>query len=246
MPGIHILVVDNENDWLELVSKYFSELGNYVEPAHSLAEARSSLLTKKFDVVFTNLHLQPTQPPLSSYPRYDYLGVQVIKCVHEQTPGTPCFIISGEPSELNERLRDYPEYVDFFFKPRLALDWDTLNRKISRLDTYKRLIEDGYRSVEVRVIGHKGQAGTIISQISAEPIEGIEKLITTLKNVEKLKDKIPALGVRLSVLQEMEQHRAQIGLLSDTQQYQRREAIYFAMVVCQELDVYDRIALGVP
>jgi CheY-like chemotaxis protein len=239
MPGTRILVIDNEEDWLELVSQYLRDLGNYVEVARSVSQAQSSLLNKRFDVVFTNLHLLPRPAALSTYPRRDFLGVQVIRHVHKHAPGTPCFIISGEPSELNERLRDYPEYVDFFFKP--GLDLDILDRKIHNLDTYRAEIEVGYRSVRLRVIQHEGRAGAIIAQITEEPIAGIQALMKMLSEVPELSDKVPALGVRLGKLKELQRRLNELGMLSDTQQVQWREGTYFAMTVCQELDVWERM-----
>jgi len=231
----HILLVDNESDWTDLISECLKG-EYYVETANSKATAVDCIQSKPFDVVITNLHLITPKGGLSAYPQSDYLGAQVIEAVHNYAPGTPCIVVSGNPHLVKQHLGIYPEWSEIIYKQGLRLN--------DLVETVQRVVAERH-NIESTLAESGSRAGQSLRQITQNPIVGIETLIQIiLADVPKLGHRIPDLGVRLAKLHELDQQLQQVGMLTGTQEAEKRIAIHFAIGVCFELENLDKTTWG--
>jgi DNA-binding NtrC family response regulator len=89
-----ILIVDDERNTLDALTRFFSRRGYLVEPVGSEAQARASLERGGFDVVLTDLCLdEPT----------GHEGFEIIALVHDRWPATPVALLTGHGSLDVER-----------------------------------------------------------------------------------------------------------------------------------------------
>jgi CheY-like chemotaxis protein len=230
-----ILIVDDDREWSDLISVYLKEADYYVEVANSKPVAVDWLQRRPFDLVLTNLHLLSPRSNLSAYPQADYLGASVLKAVHRYAPGTPCIVISAHPNLVKKHLGPYPEWVDIINKSGLRLH--------ELAETVESVIAE-FSSSQSMLGASESRAGQIFRQLTEDPIAGMEALTTILLEMPQLRRRIPDLAVRLAKLKEFEKSLQTIGMLTGTEEAERRQAIHFAIGLCLELEEVDSVQVG--
>ena len=85
----HLLVVDDEKSICELLEISFRKQGHRVEVANSVEAARRKLDSQIFDIVISDIRLQPDDQDAS--------GVELLRYAKEISPSTAFILITGLP-----------------------------------------------------------------------------------------------------------------------------------------------------
>ena len=113
--GIRLLLVDDEKEFVKVLSNRFRKRGIDVGMAHSGSSAIQLLRGRDFDVAVLDLKME------------DMGGIEVLQIFKKMVPEMPIIILTGHGSEqaLNEGMA-YGAY-DYLMKP---CDFDDLLAKI--------------------------------------------------------------------------------------------------------------------
>ena len=102
---VHILVVDDEEIILELMSKILSDQGYEVETAKSAAEAVHKLESREFNLVITDVVM----------PKID--GLQLLDMVREIQPSARTIVMTGHSSTETIKTAFNRKASGFLVKP---------------------------------------------------------------------------------------------------------------------------------
>lgn len=121
-----VLLVDDDCSYAEYLRESLSQLGAKLDVAGSYDEARQALLSKQFDLVITDLVLEPSGRVLGSS------GVDVIQELRRVQPRALAFVVSGFAADYREVLSDLgvPVYDKGSDLPALAA---SIERSYARL-----------------------------------------------------------------------------------------------------------------
>lgn len=89
--GINVLVVEDRQDWLDIVSDTVLELGYQAHPASSFAAAEDLLKKQAFDLAIID-------PVLDMANRFNRDGLSVIQKINQYQPHTPVVVLTGSLS----------------------------------------------------------------------------------------------------------------------------------------------------
>jgi len=109
MPVPAVLIVDDEPDLLDLLELTLARMGLGVERAQSVAEARSKLAARQYDLCLTDMRLP------------DGDGLEVVARVAEASPATPVAVITAYGSADNAVAALKAGAFDYVSKP-VSLD----------------------------------------------------------------------------------------------------------------------------
>lgn len=111
-----ILVIDDDELFLKPLIKYLTMMKYQVNKANRGDHGLDLHKTLQFDLIITDLRMEGIN------------GLEVIKLINENHPGTKIIVISGfvNEDEFGE-IRDNKSVVGIFQKP---VDYNTLNEKI--------------------------------------------------------------------------------------------------------------------
>lgn len=111
------LIVDDEAEIRQLVSRFLQKAGHHTETSDSLAAARDQLLTGLYDVVLLDLHLP------------DGVGFDLIPAIRKHSPKAKVVIITayeGPEEQHGALLHQVDDYLKKPFTKQQILD--TLDR----------------------------------------------------------------------------------------------------------------------
>ena len=106
---LHILVVDDEPSFCNLVSGFLTSDGHTVETAHDGREGLRKFLAGRFDVVL----LDQAMPEMS--------GTQVAAAIKQMTPDKPVILVSGF-ADVMEAVGEEPAGVDLILSKPVTLE----------------------------------------------------------------------------------------------------------------------------
>ncbi|MGD0630626.1 MAG: response regulator [Terracidiphilus sp.] len=98
LKALSVLVVDDDLAYVQYLQKLLSELGAEIEVAVSSHEARRVIALRNFDLVLTDLVLEPSGSDLSPS------GLDVIQELRRIQPNTPVLVVSGLADEYRGKL----------------------------------------------------------------------------------------------------------------------------------------------
>lgn len=101
----HILIVDDDRDFRELVTRQLEELGHIVYPVSNAVDALDMLKGNVLDLLITDLQM-PGVP-----------GMQLVKYVTEKYPEIPVLVVTGFPSVKGAVEAVQSGAVDYLVKP---------------------------------------------------------------------------------------------------------------------------------
>ncbi|GGH64899.1 sigma-54-dependent transcriptional regulator [Phaeocystidibacter marisrubri] len=101
----HILVVDDDRDFRELVTRQLEELGHIVYPVGNAVDALDMIKGNALDLLITDLQM-PGVP-----------GMQLVKYVSEKYPDIPVLVATGFPSVKGAVEAVQSGAVDYLVKP---------------------------------------------------------------------------------------------------------------------------------
>lgn len=102
---INILLVDDETEFVEVMSKRLKKRNMNVTKAHSGSEGIRTLKKNDFDVAIVDLKME------------DMDGLEVLKIFKKMSPEMPVIILTGHGSEENARLGLKLGAFDYLIKP---------------------------------------------------------------------------------------------------------------------------------
>ena len=113
-----VLVVENREDWQNIVAAALDEVGCFWRLAQSAQQALLELERESFHLVILDLKLQKANLPLSSSE-----GWLLLDHLSEVQPNTKVVILSGQagPGDVADLLKNYP-IIDFIEKQRFTSD----------------------------------------------------------------------------------------------------------------------------
>ncbi|MCB9076310.1 MAG: response regulator [Anaerolineaceae bacterium] len=113
-----VLIVENREDWQNIVAAALDEAGCFWRLAQSAQEALLELERESFHLVILDLKLQKVNLPLSSSE-----GWLLLDHLIEVQPNTKVVILSGQasPGDVADLLKNYP-IIDFIEKQRFTSD----------------------------------------------------------------------------------------------------------------------------
>lgn len=104
-----MLIIDDEPAIRFAMSRYFRHIGYRVDCAQNLIEAKTRLLTEIYSIVIADLRLAWDG---------NLDGLEIVKSIHQQHPGTPIIVLSAYRSaEIENDLSQYGD-VTFLHKPK--------------------------------------------------------------------------------------------------------------------------------
>jgi DNA-binding NtrC family response regulator len=137
----HILLVDDEKDFVEMLSLRLQESGEKVTPAHDGRMALELLKKENIDVVILDIKM----------PGMD--GIQVLKEIKTRHPLVEVILLTGhgtaETAVEGMRLGAF----DYLMKPA---DFDELSAKLNGARQKKEAQEERIRKAEARLLLRKG------------------------------------------------------------------------------------------
>ena len=105
MPPPCILIVDDEPDLREVLELALLRMGLTTVTAQDVAAARAALAKRRFDLVLTDMRLP------------DGEGLEVVRCVTQQSPATPVAVITAYGSTENAITALKAGAFDYLMKP---------------------------------------------------------------------------------------------------------------------------------
>jgi len=137
----HILLVDDEKDFVEMLSLRLQEAGEKVTPAHDGRMGLDLLQKEHIDVVILDIKM----------PGMD--GIQVLKEIKTRHPLVEVILLTGhgtaETAVEGMRLGAF----DYLMKPA---DFDELTAKLNGARQKKEAQEERIRKAEARLLLRKG------------------------------------------------------------------------------------------
>ena len=106
---MHILVVDDEPSFCNLVNGFLTSDGHTVETAYDGREGLRKFLAGRFDVVL----LDQAMPEMS--------GTQVAAAIKQMTPDKPVILVSGF-ADVMEAVGEEPAGVDLLLSKPVTLE----------------------------------------------------------------------------------------------------------------------------
>lgn len=113
-----LLFVDDERDFVDVISKRLSKKGFDVTKAFSGPEALQSMRKSDFDIVVLDLKMEEMD------------GIEVLKILGKMAPGLPVIILTGHGSEISAREGIKCGAVEYLTKP---CDFEELIGKIDQV-----------------------------------------------------------------------------------------------------------------
>jgi two-component system NtrC family sensor kinase len=157
-----VLVVDDDPDVLDLLSKEGGGRGLDIVTAESLQEAHAALASRAFGVVVVNLHVGSVS------------GLDLIKRVRENTPSTEAIVISADrrlSSALDSYAQDVFAFVPTPFDP--AYLFSTIDRAIERR---RGAIERQRLTWELRLLNQVAATVAVTTDIGDALQHGLERV----------------------------------------------------------------------
>jgi len=115
---IRLLFVDDEKDFVEVITKRLSKKGFDVTKAFSGPEALQAMRRADFDIVVLDLKMEEMD------------GIEVLKILGKMAPGLPVIILTGHGSEVSAREGVKCGAVEYLTKP---CDFEELVGKIKQV-----------------------------------------------------------------------------------------------------------------
>ena len=91
----HILAVDDQENWLRLITAILEEEGYQISTASSYNEAAALLKSFSFDVAILDMRLIDSQS-------YNVQGIALLKELKRDSPATSAIILTGYPDSEQE------------------------------------------------------------------------------------------------------------------------------------------------
>jgi DNA-binding response OmpR family regulator len=115
---IRLLFVDDEKDFVEVITKRLSKKGFDVTKAFSGPEALQAMRKADFDIVVLDLKMEEMD------------GIEVLKILGKMAPGLPVIILTGHGSEVSAREGVKCGAMEYLTKP---CDFEELVGKIKQV-----------------------------------------------------------------------------------------------------------------
>ena len=112
-----ILIVDDEKELTHLLAEHFEDVGYQVETAYDGLDAKKLLLTKKYDLVMTDILM----PNMS--------GVDLLMFIQGTQEPPPVIVITGFTDNEEKDLQNLGAYA-VFYKP---LDYKRLEAMVKEV-----------------------------------------------------------------------------------------------------------------
>jgi DNA-binding response OmpR family regulator len=118
-PGqIRLLLVDDEKEYVNVLSKRMAKRNIFVVPCHSGSEAIRIFRSQDFDMVILDLKME------------DMDGIDVLRIFKKMDPAVPVIMLTGHGSEQAAREGVELGAFDYLLKP---CDFDELVKKVIRM-----------------------------------------------------------------------------------------------------------------
>ena len=131
LAGIHVLLVDDNEDALDIFGVYLRRLGALVTVAHNGAEALAVLTETRADVIVTDLSM----PEMGGIE----LVVRLREYHGEDTHPTPVIAVTGFPDHYGPTVAEDTGFRAFLVKPVTPM---RLATEVRRMFDYMNLPED--------------------------------------------------------------------------------------------------------
>ncbi|HMO25828.1 MAG TPA: sigma-54 dependent transcriptional regulator [Tepidisphaeraceae bacterium] len=141
-----ILVVDDEPDHAEVMSESLARLGHKTEIANSLADAKSLLGRKRFDVIVTDLLMDGRRD-----------GLEVLAASKELSPAPPVVLVTALNDVPTSKQAMSEGAFDYITKP---LDLDSFRLQVGRAVQHARL-QSQNQAMEAQLLDGGGFEGII-------------------------------------------------------------------------------------
>ncbi len=113
-----ILLIDDSEDYREIIGTILLDAGYVVSEARCPDEAFGLLFGMKFDLILCDLHMPFTlDRHMPEFPYSVEVGVQTIEQLQSALPKTPIIAITASMPSDRETLRDRIEVVPILRKP---------------------------------------------------------------------------------------------------------------------------------
>ncbi|OPX41420.1 MAG: two-component system response regulator [Desulfobacteraceae bacterium 4484_190.3] len=136
-----ILIVDDEKDFVEMLSLRLKEMGEKVESAYSGQEALEVLAEKNIDVIILDIKM----------PGMD--GIEVLKVVKKRFPLVEVILLTGHGTTETAVEGMKLGALDYLMKPA---DFDDLMTKLETARKRKDEQEERIRKAEAKLLLRKG------------------------------------------------------------------------------------------
>jgi DNA-binding response OmpR family regulator len=163
-----ILVADDEESILDLLSRFLEKQGYQVDVANSVDTALALLRENRYDVVLTDKNM----PDLSGRTEG---GMEIVRFVREQMPESEVIMITGYATIETAVEAMKLGAFDYIMKP---IPLNELKEKIERILEYRRFINAGdtleiYRTLYNQVL-------SVLENRDDIPDEQVERLLRSL------------------------------------------------------------------
>jgi DNA-binding response OmpR family regulator len=163
-----ILVADDEESILDLLSRFLEKQGYQVDVANSVDTALAQLRENRYDVVLTDKNM----PDLSGRTEG---GMEIVRFVREQVPESEVIMITGYATIETAVEAMKLGAFDYIMKP---IPLNELKEKIERILEYRRFINAGdtleiYRTLYNQVL-------SVLENRDDIPDEQVERLLRSL------------------------------------------------------------------
>lgn len=136
-----ILLVDDEKDFVEMLSMRLTESGETVTPAYSGREALDKLKDEEFDVVILDIKM----------PGMD--GIQTLRQIKHQAPLVEVILLTGHGTTQTAVDGMKLGAFDYLLKPA---DFEDLEEKLEGAKKKKEDHQERIRKAEARLLLRKG------------------------------------------------------------------------------------------
>ncbi len=142
----HILVVDDERDHAQVMSDALERLGHRCDLAYSLADARSRLDNKSYDVIVTDLVMDGNRD-----------GLQLLDIARQADPPPPVLLVTAHADIPTCKTAIAQGAYDYIEKP---LDLEYFRTQVNRA-AEKAFLQKQNQVLQAQIVGDAGFEGIV-------------------------------------------------------------------------------------
>jgi DNA-binding response OmpR family regulator len=165
---VRILVADDEESILDLLSRFLNKIGYQADIASDVASAVDLLQTHSYDIVLTDKNMPDVDGRMEG-------GMTLVKYVKEHMPSAEVIMITGYATIETAVEAMRMGAFDYIMKP---IPLNELKAKIERILDYRKFINSGDTLQIYRALHN--QALTLIENRDDLPEEQLGKILRTL------------------------------------------------------------------
>ena len=165
---VRILVADDEESILDLLSRFIDKIGYKVDIARDVASAISLLQSNRYDVVLTDKNMPDVDGRMEG-------GMTLVKYVKEHMPSAEVIMITGYATIETAVEAMRMGAFDYIMKP---IPLNELKTKIERILDYRKFINSGDTLQIYRALHN--QALSLLENRDDLPDEQLSQMLRTL------------------------------------------------------------------